>query len=230
MDIIATVGNERIAIQCKNYAKPVSNKPVQEVYAGSRYHGCTTAWVVAPEGFTKGAVELARRVGVSLHGAHYLQACIQQRGRAEREKAEREEANSEPIIVNRDKSEHRMRNSTFKKHAVRVGSRDGSAGETITFAADLLGTVGINNNPGMYYTYYRLPDGTFRVLMEYKGTAMLVPSNMTEAISSGQRNNFSYGRMTLEEMKAHEYDFWPGYEGLMSKHPENVRDGPRDID
>jgi HJR/Mrr/RecB family endonuclease len=27
VDVIATAGKERIAIQCKNYAKPVGNKP-----------------------------------------------------------------------------------------------------------------------------------------------------------------------------------------------------------
>ena len=39
---------ERVAVQCKNYGKAVGNKPIQEVYAGSRFHGCNDAWVVAP--------------------------------------------------------------------------------------------------------------------------------------------------------------------------------------
>jgi HJR/Mrr/RecB family endonuclease len=78
VDVIATAGKERLAIQCKNYAKPVGNKPVQEVYAGARYHRCTAAWVVAPEGFTKGAVELARSVGVSLRDTQALRGLIRQ--------------------------------------------------------------------------------------------------------------------------------------------------------
>ena len=78
VDVIATAGKERLAIQCKNYAKPVGNKPVQEVYAGARHHRCTAAWVVAPEGFTKGAVELARSVGVSLRDAQDLRGWIRQ--------------------------------------------------------------------------------------------------------------------------------------------------------
>jgi restriction system protein len=78
VDVIATAGKERLAIQCKNYAKPVGNKPVQEVYAGARHHRCTAAWVVAPEGFTKGAVELARSVGVSLCDAQALRGWIRQ--------------------------------------------------------------------------------------------------------------------------------------------------------
>jgi HJR/Mrr/RecB family endonuclease len=51
VDVIAAAGNERLAIQCKNYKKPVGNKPVQEVYAGARHHRCTAAWVVAPRGY-----------------------------------------------------------------------------------------------------------------------------------------------------------------------------------
>ena len=66
VDVIATSGDKRIAVQCKNYKKSVGNKPVQEVYAGARHHGCNKAWVIAPGGFTKGAFDLAGSVGVSL--------------------------------------------------------------------------------------------------------------------------------------------------------------------
>lgn len=69
VDVIVDYKGERVAVQCKNYSKAVGNKPVQEVYAGSRFYGCNNAWVVAPAGFTKGAVELARRVGVTLYDA-----------------------------------------------------------------------------------------------------------------------------------------------------------------
>lgn len=224
VDVIATAGNERLAVQCKNYRKRVGNKPVQEVYAGSRHHGCTAAWVVAPEGFTKGAVELARSVGVTLHDVQSLRGWIRQIDRTERK-----QANLEPSTVDRGPSETKLENSAGKKHTVKVGVKDGSVGETVTFAADLLGTANVNDGE-IYYTYYRLLDGTFRVLMEANEISMLVPSNMAEAISSGQRNNFSYGRMTLEEMKAHEYDFWPGYEGLMENNSEPAHDRVRDID
>jgi restriction system protein len=61
VDVIASAGGERIAIQCKNYKKAVGNKPVQEVFAGARHHGCQRAWVVAPAGYARGAHELARR-------------------------------------------------------------------------------------------------------------------------------------------------------------------------
>jgi hypothetical protein len=66
VDLIVDYFGERVAVQCKNYAKPVGNRPVQEVFAGARHHGCQQAWVVAPAGFTNGAFELARSVGVKL--------------------------------------------------------------------------------------------------------------------------------------------------------------------
>jgi restriction system protein len=96
VDLIATRGGgERLAIQCKQYARPVGNKPVQEVFAGAKHHRCTAAWVVAPEGFTRGAVELARSVGVALYDAHSLRAWIRQID--ERERRERNEAKAEPV-------------------------------------------------------------------------------------------------------------------------------------
>jgi hypothetical protein len=78
VDILLTGGDQRIAVQCKNFAKPVGNKPVQEVYAGATYHGATRAWVVAPRGYTSGAVELARRLNVELYDGHHLWKWIDQ--------------------------------------------------------------------------------------------------------------------------------------------------------
>ena len=123
--------------------------------------------------------------------------------------------------------------SGTKKHTVLVGQKDGTVGETVSFASDLLGTAKVNGGfegGGLDYTFYRLPDGNFRVLVEGENIAMLVPSNMDDAISKGERNNFSYGRMTLEEMKAHPYNFGKAYEALMETHPETVRNRVRDID
>ncbi len=131
-----------------------------------------------------------------------------------------------------DENEAKME-SGMEKHAVRVGLKDGNVGETVSFTANLLGTARVNGGAeggGMDYTFYRLPGGTFRVLVEYEDMAMLVPSDMDEAISRGQRNNYSYGRMTLEEMKAHPYNFGEVYEALMENHPETVRNRVRDID
>jgi hypothetical protein len=239
VDVIARAGNEKIAIQCKNYAKPVGNRPVQEVYAGARHHGCTAAWVVAPEGFTKGALALARSVGVLLHDAQSLQVWIRQIGRRERHLANAGSRTVdldtlEPRTIDLDEGEATME-SGMEKQTVYVGSLDEgtTVGETVSFTANLLGTAHVNGGKeggGMDYTFYRLRDGNFRVLVETEGIAMLVPSDMDEAISRGQRNNFNYGRMTLEEMKAHSYDFGPVYEQLMENHPDTVRNRVRDID
>jgi restriction system protein len=66
VDVLVNPRGKRIAVQCKNYSKPVGNKAVQEVYAGARHHRCVEAWVVAPAGYTSGAIELARSTDVSL--------------------------------------------------------------------------------------------------------------------------------------------------------------------
>ena len=76
VDLIVDYFGERVAVQCKNYAKPVGNKPVQEVYTGAKHHGCQQAWVVAPAGFTNGAFELARSVGVKLFDAGAIRAWL----------------------------------------------------------------------------------------------------------------------------------------------------------
>ena len=103
-------------------------------------------------------------------------------------------------------------------------------GETVSFTAKLLGTAYVNGGAevgradGLDYTFYRLPDGTFRVLVEDTKNTMLEPSDMVEALERGQRNNFSYGSMTLEEMQAHSFNFGEAYETLMENRPDRVRD------
>ncbi len=103
----------------------------------------------------------------------------------------------------------------------------------MSFTANCLGTVHANGGAdggGLDFTFYRLPDGNFRVLVQQRETAVLVPSDMEEAMSRGQRNNFSYGRMTLEEMRANDWGFWEFYEAMMENHPETVRNRVRDLD
>jgi restriction system protein len=85
VDIIATGTNGRIAVQCKNYSKAVGNRPIQEVYAGAKHHRCSQAWVVAPKGYTKGAHELAKSVGVMLFDSDSIQKWIKAVDDAERE-------------------------------------------------------------------------------------------------------------------------------------------------
>ena len=66
VDIVAELKNEKYAVQCKHYSRPLGNKPVQEVYAGKTYYECDRAMVMTNNRFTKGAYELAESVDVKL--------------------------------------------------------------------------------------------------------------------------------------------------------------------
>jgi HJR/Mrr/RecB family endonuclease len=68
VDLLLKEGRKRIAVQCKKYGRPVGNAAVSAVYAGAKHYGAKQAWVVAPEGFTKGATELAKSTGIRLLG------------------------------------------------------------------------------------------------------------------------------------------------------------------
>jgi Restriction endonuclease len=92
VDILLTGGNETIAVQCKNYAKPVGNRPVQEVYVGMGYHRASVGWVVAPAGYTRGAHKLANRLGVKLYDASAIKSWIQKVDALETERATRQQA------------------------------------------------------------------------------------------------------------------------------------------
>jgi hypothetical protein len=171
------------------------------------------------------------------------------------DRRERNEAGIEPQVVDLDEVESRERNETSfephtldlderedtmeggaEKHTIRVLSTDSSSnvGETVSFTAEVFGTMQFNGGAeggGWDTTYYRLPDGTFRVLLEMDDLTLLYPSDIEEALKRGQRKNFSYGRMTLEEMKAEtNYDIGKGYEALAKVHPETVWNRVRDLD
>ena len=147
VDLIVDYQGERVAVQCKNYGNPVGNKPVQEVYVGARHHGCTRAWVVAPAGFTKGAVELARSVGVSLYDAPALREWIRQIDRRERAIKESTPANLKRRPVDLDaesteKKEDTVTDWNMEKHTISVGTD--TIGETVRFTAKELGTAQVN--------------------------------------------------------------------------------------
>jgi len=241
VDVIATAGKERLAIQCKNYAKPVGNKPVQEVYAGARHHRCTAALVVAPEGFTKGAVELARSVGVSLRDAQDLRGWLRQIDAKERAKNAREDNKKEVTLASERSgtvdldarstrnTEGRMTESNMEKHTLTVGSA--RLGETVRFTAEVLGTTHVNGGAGgdLDVTFYQLPDHTYRVLMETEDATMLEPSNMSEALPIGEPAE--YGSYTLEEINAHDL-YGPALEALMKVRAEGEtrKNTVRDLD
>src|SRR5215212_2001859 len=123
-----------------------------------------------------------------------------------------------------------MEGSKAKKHTIKVGGRDNTStvGETVSFTAEIYGTAYFSGGKeavdGWDSTYYRLPDGTFRVLLETSGMALLMPSDMLEAMRSGQKNHFSYGRYSLEELKAESrFQIGEGYERLREVRHETVR-------
>ena len=66
VDLIASIENLRLCIQCKDHQKPIGNKAVQEVYAGKNYWHGTHAILVSRSGFTKSAYKLARSNNVIL--------------------------------------------------------------------------------------------------------------------------------------------------------------------
>jgi hypothetical protein len=88
VDMIVDSRGGRVAVQCKNYSRPVGNRPVQEVYAGARHHRCVEAWVVAPAGYTSGARELAKSTGVALYDANTIRQWIKRVDRLEKQPAD----------------------------------------------------------------------------------------------------------------------------------------------
>ncbi len=66
VDVIAVRGTARYAIQCKRYASPLGNKPVQEVYTGKAFYGCRYGVVMTNSTFTPHAKDLAKKTGVLL--------------------------------------------------------------------------------------------------------------------------------------------------------------------
>jgi HJR/Mrr/RecB family endonuclease len=87
VDVIVNRRGERVAVQCKNHKRPVGNRPVQEVFAGARYHRCAEACVLAPAGYTRGAIVLAGSTGVSLYDADTVRRLIRKVDEIEKERA-----------------------------------------------------------------------------------------------------------------------------------------------
>ena len=66
VDLIVNFNNESFAIQCKYYSKPVGNKAVQEIAAGSKFYNCDYAIVVSNQTYTLSAKKLAKNLNVFL--------------------------------------------------------------------------------------------------------------------------------------------------------------------
>ena len=72
VDILANKDGKSYAIQCKNYASRVGNKPVQEVFAGKVFYKCDIAAVITNSTFTQGAIDLANATDVILWDRNQL--------------------------------------------------------------------------------------------------------------------------------------------------------------
>ena len=59
VDLIASIDDLRLCIQCKDHLKAIGNKAVQEVYSGKKYWSGTHAILISRSGFTKSAQKLA---------------------------------------------------------------------------------------------------------------------------------------------------------------------------
>jgi hypothetical protein len=66
IDIIAEGNKRRIGVQCKGYESSVGNSAVQEAYAGKAFYGCNSCAVITNSVFTRGANELAAKLGCIL--------------------------------------------------------------------------------------------------------------------------------------------------------------------
>ncbi len=66
VDLIATKGGRRIAIQAKGYAGSVGNSAVQEAVAGKMYYRCDSCVVVINSSFTRAARDLADKTECQL--------------------------------------------------------------------------------------------------------------------------------------------------------------------
>ena len=66
VDLIASMNDLRLCIQCKDHQKAIGNKAVQEVYAGKKYWLGTHSILISRSGFTKSAQKLAASSGVIL--------------------------------------------------------------------------------------------------------------------------------------------------------------------
>jgi len=74
VDVIAEKDSVRLAIQCKMYNTSVTNKAVQEIYAGCVFYDCHVAMVVTNSDFTVSARQLAGKLNVVLVNFNELES------------------------------------------------------------------------------------------------------------------------------------------------------------
>lgn len=81
VDILAQRDGVSYAIQCKHYISKISNKAVQEAYAGAEFYGCEVPVVLTNSYFTPSALELGDEIGVELWDRDELKHLVRTAGR-----------------------------------------------------------------------------------------------------------------------------------------------------
>lgn len=64
--IVSNAQNQRIAIQCKSQSEQSGVESVQQIYSGGRYYGLDKFAIISEEGFSYGAMKMAKVLGVYL--------------------------------------------------------------------------------------------------------------------------------------------------------------------
>ncbi|MDT5008405.1 MAG: restriction system protein [Mycobacterium sp.] len=72
VDLIASKGGERLAVQCKRHGQRIGPAAVQQVVAGAAMHRCSTTMVVSNQEFTASATALAQAHSCELVGRSRL--------------------------------------------------------------------------------------------------------------------------------------------------------------
>lgn len=78
VDVLASREGIRYAIQCKDYTGKLGNKPVQEVFTGTKLYNCHVGVVLTNSYFTSGAEDAAKATGVLLWDRDKLAEMIEQ--------------------------------------------------------------------------------------------------------------------------------------------------------
>ena len=81
VDLIATRGRRRTAVQVKRAARPVARQAISDAVAGRLHYGCEEALVVTNSRFSRDAQRLARSTGCRLAGRETLARWLAQTSR-----------------------------------------------------------------------------------------------------------------------------------------------------
>ena len=81
VDILAQKDGVSYAVQCKHYTSKISNKAVQDAYAGAEFHGCEIPVVLTNSYFFPSAMELGNEIGVELWDRDELKRLVRRAGK-----------------------------------------------------------------------------------------------------------------------------------------------------